>query len=81
MEATRAGSHNAEKETGLTVMATRSHCAERTCGQLLAETEKAKGGWASSEKSCSRAARPQVEQPKTLAEMGVSKDRSSREGL
>ena len=54
MEATSACSHNAEKETGLTVIATRSHCAERTCGQLLAETEKAKGGWASSEKSCNR---------------------------
>lgn len=52
--------------------------AERKCGELLSETEKARGGWNSSDKSCSRDARHQVEQPKTLTEMGVTRDQSSK---
>lgn len=52
--------------------------AERKCGELLSETDKARGGWNSSDKSCSREARHQDEQPKTLAEMGVTRDQSSK---
>ena len=48
--------------------------AERKCGELLSETEKAKGNQHINSAQSSHA----TEQPKTLAEMGVTKDQSSK---
>ncbi len=47
--------------------------AERRCGQLLREMEKAKGGNPQLVANHDR-----LEKPKTLAEMGVTKDQSSK---
>ena len=51
--------------------------AERKCGELLSEMEKAKRG-ADKNGSGQRSQRTTPESPKTLAEMGVSKDQSSK---
>jgi hypothetical protein len=49
--------------------------AERKCGELLAETEKAKAGRPPINRSNQTT---NLESPKTLAEMGVTKDQSSK---
>lgn len=51
--------------------------ASRKCGQLLKETEKAKGN-RNDGKFGGRATRPPNKEEKTLAEMGISKDQSSK---
>jgi len=51
--------------------------AERKCGELLRDMEKAKGGWNARKKSCGSDERLQDE-PKTLTEMGLTKDQSSK---
>lgn len=52
--------------------------AERKCGELLRDIGKAKEGAKDHKKNASgRAVRP-LEEEKTLAEMGVSKDQSSK---
>lgn len=48
--------------------------AERKCGELLSETEKAKGG----EQYHQSPSTTSVQPAKTLAEMGVTKDQSSK---
>ena len=51
--------------------------AERKCGQLLAETEKAKGQLKQGNSLPQSHATTTGDKPKTLAEMGVTKDQSS----
>jgi len=51
--------------------------AERKCGELLSEMEKAKGNQNTGEFG-GRNERPPKEETKTLAEMGVTKDQSSK---
>ena len=50
--------------------------AERKCGELLAQTEKAKGG-EHFKKTTGNTDEPVVEKPKTLEEMGLTKKQSS----
>ena len=55
--------------------------AERKCGQLLASSEKSKGSVGQlrgRDSSGGRVLRPPEDQPKTLAQLGVSKDQSSK---
>ena len=52
--------------------------AERKCGQLLAETEKAKGQLKQGNSLPQSHATTTGDKPKTLAEMGVTKDQSSK---
>ena len=51
--------------------------AERQCGILLSQTEKAKGGWAAKNESCTS---EMVEQdkPKTITEMGLTHKESAQ---
>jgi len=52
--------------------------AERKCGELLRDQEKAKGTDYGGTGHDSRAARPSFSPPKTLSEMGITKDQSSK---
>ena len=55
--------------------------AERKCGELLRDMEKAKGVQGQlqgRDSSGGRVTRPPEDQPKTLSEMGVTKDQSSK---
>ena len=55
--------------------------AERKCGELLAETEKAKGSKGQligRDPSGGSVVRPPEQNVKTLSEMGITKDQSSK---
>jgi len=51
--------------------------AERQCGILLSQTEKAKGGWAAKNESCTSEMVDQ-DKPKTITEMGLTHKESAQ---
>ena len=73
--ARRAGDTDMQRKAALARLR-----AERRCGELLAQMEKAKGTNGQlhgRDSSGGRTVRPPEEQPKTLADMGLTKDKSS----
>lgn len=74
--AKQANDHELERDAALARVR-----AERRCGQLLNELEKAKGSQGQlqgRDSSGGSVVRPPEKQPKTLSEMGLTKDQSSK---